>query len=772
MHIDYHGLYAVDYFGHQEGAASFPEHFPEAFATIIRDVSGDLVLDVGAGNNGLVRQLKEFGLEGLALDLRGDDDRSVLAFDLTCDDPDSRDAVHARIGKRLHVTCCLDVLEHLDRKDLATAIWNLRELASEWLLVSVSTRPSSRYNLYHSLILPKRSWRLILEEAGFQIESHPRLNDLASYREYPDDENCWPVNHWRKVDPFRDARDPESYYLLLRKRPVAVDRLGFDARVAAIVGETASPTSPRARLSEGTHLVFLLGHYQDFLHYMPYWEALPRESFTVLATFDAFHVIGDRREKALTAWMKCRGIRVQKVRSVGEFHWQSLPGKKKALIAASESTASASHMLSQSLVIEARAAGVRTFQIQHGIWPQAAFPQPVQFLSEFVLSWSPEFQEGFRRPSETNLAGGTSQNEFIVAGCAKFDDYAGSPRVALEDLLGDWVAKFTKRVLIATNLHWPLHHQGEAVLPQIIDAATSMPETLFVCKLHPVEELESFLSSQIPPNLLILDEFACLFAGLKTSQLLLASDAVVCTLSTVALEAALAERPFIVLDTGNPTRYEGVTLTPISGMADAIANMLASKHVEEQSHFRDCYFDRSKLGIGLETVLATIQEKLELPPESPLSLPFACLHQFSATFADYIMALEPGRMMALAQDAEATRICNAILSRRLGGEEEARHLLSAALSESQAAAEILRTANSEKDHQLGVMEKSVAEHVRREEELQFWLDQARDELLHLRRYAGLLERSVAAKIRGSLREGRLSRKYPRLSAIFNTLVKV
>jgi len=684
VNVDYQSLYVQDYFGHQEGAASFPAQFPEVFAGLVREVGGGAVLDVGAGNNELIRRLRGFGLDGFSLDLRGDEARSVLSFDLTKFDADLCASVQGRVAEAHpggpHVTCCLDVLEHLDRNDMATAIWNLRELSVEWLLLSVSTRPSSRYNLFHATIMPKRSWRSLVQAAGFEVTDHASIADLASRRDYPDDENCWSVNQWRRVDPFRDAFDPESFYLLLRRRPEPVDKLEFEATAARLLGRGGHAAEPPS-LRDGTHLVFLLGHYQDFLQYIPFWDILPAARFTVLWPGDPFGVVGHRRVKAIEAWMKGRGIRVRHVASTGELDWGSLPGPRRALIASSDSTASASHLFCSAFVLEARAQGVATFQIQHGIWPRASFPHPIRFYAATILSWSDEYRDGFPRAAADI---GPSQGAFVVTGCAKFDDYAGPSRLDLADLLGEWVEPYSKRVRVATNLHWPLHHLGSEVMPRLYDTARAMPDTLFVCKLHPVHDLDDAAIGDRPKNLLLLDEFACLFAGLTTSQLVRACDAVVCTRSTVALEAALANRPLVVLETQNPNRYEGVEPVAIADMESEVRRILAMDASRGSGHFRDHYYDTARLGHALERVLGVIEETLDRGVIDPQPIDPAALRVFASTFADYILAVQPGRLSTLHHEALRAKAEAADLSSRLARAETAHALAAASAAEVEA----------------------------------------------------------------------------------------
>ena len=89
--------------------------------------------------------------------------------------------LHHAARHRIIGALAREAREHLDRADLTAALWNLRELSAEWLMVSVSTRPSSCYNLYHATIIPKRSSRTAFAPTG---PSLPPGGTLAVANQY------------------------------------------------------------------------------------------------------------------------------------------------------------------------------------------------------------------------------------------------------------------------------------------------------------------------------------------------------------------------------------------------------------------------------------------------------------------------------------------------------------------------------------------------------------------------------------------------------------
>ena len=302
------------------------------------------------------------------------------------------------------------MLENLHRTDLPTALWNLREVTGEWLLISVSTQPSSHDNRYHATVAPRRTWRRLFQALGFAVEPRPVVQEMAFHREYPGAEIYWCLNQWRQIDPFHDAQLPEPYFLLLRKRDVPLLKAGFTARANDLLNLDRSVTETRPVLKTGAHLTFLIGHYQDFHHYRLYWDMLDPDSVTVLVRSGAIRGMEIRRYRAVLAYLQSRGLNYREVESVEQVDWTRGKIGRNAFIVATESTAIDLHLLNAAFVLAARAAGYRTFQIQHGIWTHADFHEQIAFACEHVLTWSNEFRDGFAAPfpapHNTSLARG------------------------------------------------------------------------------------------------------------------------------------------------------------------------------------------------------------------------------------------------------------------------------------------------------------------------------------------------------------------------------
>ena len=759
MGIDYEGLYARDYFGHGAGVRSFQPRFPELLAGLARSLGCGGVLDVGSGNGELTRVLRSIGLAAVPLDLRGDDEAGVLPMDLTTVDPGQLDRVRSGSRPRLegsaHLATCLDVLEHIDRPNLAAALWNLRELSDGWLLVSVSTRPSSRDNLYHATVAPPRTWRKLFEAAGFEIHPHSALEGMPSRLDYPHEEPYWCLHLWRRIDPFGDNRGPEPCYLLLRKRPGALTPEALADRAGLILDLPATGPATGPSLDPETHLTFVVGHYQDFHHYRPFWDAIDRRAVRVLIRSGPLQNIHPMRHRAILAYLRSRGIDHQEVQSVGEVDWLGVRGSRRALVVATESTALDTHLLNASFVLGAQSAGYKTFQIQHGIWPHADFSVPVVFTSEHVLTWSNEFRDGFAghaiEPVQSTRPGDPTR--FTVTGCPKFDGNADPRPISTADLLGDWAEAYDRSILLATNLQWAQHLRGSEVVPSLLGLAHRNPETLFLCKLHPVHDVDESLLDQLPANFRILDEFACLFADLLTPRLIRATDAVISTPSTIVLEAGLAKKPFAVIDTGNPNRFVGVEPVAIEALDDALKMLLSphgrAENLTRHEPFVDHYYDRNLLGRGLGRVIEAIEADLSGPESvgatlSPMTI---AARAFSASFSGQFL---PRGRERLAEAERKVAHLEGELARSLAQLEALRGQLQQAEDRHRA----------ERDEALGHRE-AVESELR---STRVRLDQAHERLEPL----SDLGPSTIRVARGL---GRLSRRHPRVSVAIKAVAR-
>ena len=503
-------------------------------------------------------------------------------------------------------------LERVSPVEIPKVLRTLRAFGPPAMRVCVDCAPAGQFNHGYQTIRPSSTWRTLFELAGFEIDGETPVvaptpsGDLWSARD-----------HWARFNPFREEDPTALRVFALRHAASPPDATAATNRV---LGNRPRAALPPAFEGLRGHLAFLVGTYQEFRQFLPLWAALDPARFTVLLRVAPSDHIGPLRHQAIEAWCATRDIRVVHVSRTSDVDWGRGAGDGRVLVAGADSTAFPSHILNAAFITTARTHGWATVQLQHGVWPYASVPAPIAMASELVLTWSSEFEQSLR--TEVDWADGTrgpraiiDDTRFATAGCPLFDRYADATAPSLADLLGAWVSRYRHAVLVATNLHWSEHRHGDDANDAVLDAAAVMPDTLFIVKPHPVHDLGEAFLARCPRNVLVLDEFCCLFAGLDSALLVRATDALVATLSTVALEAALAGRPFVIIDTGNRNTYEHV---PTVAPRDLVGHLATLLHVpRDRSAFRDHYFDIARLGGGTSHVLTHLaQEMSRYVPET------------------------------------------------------------------------------------------------------------------------------------------------------------
>jgi hypothetical protein len=581
----------------------------ESIADLARSLGTTSVVDLSAGDATLAHCLGKLGLDVLAdvptggfsipgLLLAGSDDATLEL---------ASDAVRQRFQEREFLTLCLDTLQRLDRADLPATLRALHRLSGKLLLVSIHSAPSLESNQYHSAVTPLSIWKEALEIAGFRVVDEKVFGGTCPLRRHVADGA--ELQLWEKLNLFREGSQGHEACLLLEKTGSVHSSEKQEALLRTLLRVRAPRPAAGDLLNVEWH--FLLGHVQDFSMFQPFWEALPAERLQVWIRRGPDQVIDPARRRAMQSWLAAREIAHREVWQVEDTDWSVSSGDRRLLLTAAESSAAPSHILSAAFVTEAAFHGIPTFLLQHGIWVED-FSKPVAFASGQVLAWSQEHQACFEQTSMLGSGprGVLDGTRFTVTGCPKFDEYARTDRFDLATALGSWVRAYRRIILCTTNLHWPQHKMSKAdYYGALFQAAAADPETLFVIKLHPMEEPGDEILSSSPSNVVHLPEIAAWFADLRTSDLVRSADVVASTLSTVALEAALVGRPLIVLDTGNRYSYEGVPMHNLEELPQLL------EHPEPAPvQFADHYYDMTRVGSSLDMCLEAISVALENSP--------------------------------------------------------------------------------------------------------------------------------------------------------------
>ncbi|WP_223953431.1 hypothetical protein, partial [Aeromonas caviae] len=134
------------------------------------------------------------------------------------------------------------------------------------------------------------------------------------------------------------------------------------------------------------------------------------------------------------------------------------------------------HLSCSRLIVKARELQVVTFTLQHGI----TLPDVFTTVTEYTLAWSEMAAKEIMVRSHSVI-----RSKVFSAGNVR-PNYKSSPDF-LARKFGNWVSRFERRVMIATNLHWTGAHgvSSSDVSTLIIKMSKKNQDTLFLIRPHP-----------------------------------------------------------------------------------------------------------------------------------------------------------------------------------------------------------------------------------------------------------------------------------------------
>jgi hypothetical protein len=217
--------------------------------------------------------------------------------------------------------------------------------------------------------------------------------------------------------------------------------------------------------------------------------------------------------------------------------WPSL-GETDVLLMASESTAPP-HLVAHTLARRAKAEGVRTFVLQHGLENIGLTYRDAtgdhEFASDRILTWGDPARLPAWIPGERR------------ARCIG----VGIPRAAFPQQ-GELPLGPESRPIIGVfeNLHWDRYSQRyrASFLADLADTVAARPDLLFIVKPHHAGQWLSKNADTLgkPENLLLADPADPRWERFTASTIIERASAVITTPSTVALDAARMRRPVAV----------------------------------------------------------------------------------------------------------------------------------------------------------------------------------------------------------------------------------
>lgn len=546
---DYEHLYARGYYAHAAGATSFDL---ARLPTLVADDAvrlGGVVVDLGGGNGELGRALNDHGVRSITIDAADREGSDYIRLDLSRYDPSDAEAVRRRIAARLgetYLATCFDVAEHIDIEHLGQFLLNIAALIENECLISISTRPSSAANRYHSSVLPISTWRRLFALVGFSSERHEGLQTLRSEHRFRSaDANLIAVSHWQRVDPFRESSYSHQHYLRLTRTSRT---LASAVEVAERVDELVDIGYRRRKRKdvvcpELPILTYHVNFIQDWSFARSLMDVWPSERFRAIVRSD---LVAEPYRHMLQAVLERTGCRHMVASTTaqaadGVEAWGDLAGS--LVVTATEGVPSITHLLGSLLMLELERRGGRTLCLQHGMTVLRSMTPAAATFGAWSEGSAKVFQE------ESLQAVGLDVD---CTGSPKFlDALLPSSDGALHHRLGVDPSAYQKSVLIGLNLHWSVHRHGVPETYQWLQRlCLENEDILFIIRPHPddstIYEAFDILRHR---NVMLVDEMLMLSLDWPIGRLLRAVDGVITTYSTLAIEAVAASKPVALLPT-------------------------------------------------------------------------------------------------------------------------------------------------------------------------------------------------------------------------------
>ena len=533
---DYEAVYAETYFAHVKGAASFGDvSFLEELLRELRALSDmPSVLDVGGGNGALADALESEGVRCITIDAANREEDGYRQFDLSRFDEGELDSVGRLASNRFpagHITTCFDVAEHIDSEHLPDFLMNLHELTTEYLFLSVSTRPSSMGNRYHSTVLPISTWRRLLEVAGFEVEIAEELQKSQSAPLWSEaSELVWIVSHWQRINPFRESQAHQAYFKC-RKQGRAADPEALQHNILSMI-DVAYRRTKRRSAPELPKLVYHVAFWQDWSFLRSLMDVWPPERLHVILrrSFLAepyYHLAINYLRRVNVAFNESYTV------AEGCAALDDLTPEVSTLFWSIACVPYPVHLSAARVALEARHRGFATLGMQHGLnSPGESLPGTRDYLI-----WGNEFRDGLPLDAQ-------SRSTAVVTGSPKLMDASfAQAEDVFAHRLGDWTRRFKKRVVVGLGLHYAaLGQDSNSVRLWLERLCQRHPDTLFILRPHP-EDVSIYGWDTRFENVLILDDIALTVIDWPVVRLLRSVDLLVTSPSTLVLDALAADTP-------------------------------------------------------------------------------------------------------------------------------------------------------------------------------------------------------------------------------------
>jgi hypothetical protein len=304
----------------------------------------------------------------------------------------------------------------------------------------------------------------------------------------------------------------------------------------------SSPRAP-AKARDRPVLLVLIDIHQDTDVLLPILMALKARGLVRLRIVVTDWLV-DESPRAL-AQLEANGLAYELVEreAVRRGEAPALEGAAGALGAADASVRA--HQAGHTLIGRARAAGLPTFTIQHGLenigltYKDELHTDQVRFAAETIFTWQGPERLAPWAAAQTRAA--------VVA--------VGSPKAAPPPARAPLLNQGFRRVVgVFENLHWQRFDDAfrARFLADLEAAAAADEESLFLVKPHHAGRWLVRNRARLPEadNLFVIDPLDPAWEPHTAPALIAGMDVVLTTPSTVALDAARAGRPVAVIGYG------------------------------------------------------------------------------------------------------------------------------------------------------------------------------------------------------------------------------
>ncbi len=337
---------------------------------------------------------------------------------------------------------------------------------------------------------------------------------------------------------------------------------------------------------ESVKIAFNVHHWQDFLNSQPLLTLFLNTNVCYIVRFRSLQ---SDEMQALKDYCSRNHIKICVYDRVEFVTWSEF--RDFMLISFAEGSLAFNHSLSSQLVISARLNGLKTLLLQHGIQVEAPSQAPLVYGSSVIGTWGSEHSEFISRHNELWGASAPS-HKFKFIGYPKRNGLKFD--LKQEECLqrASSITPDHEIVLFATNLKWSAHGAGyDTIKATIQNCATAHPNKLFLIKPHPSERASQY-EDICHNNIKCIDDITLVENDITVSYLIFRSDAVITSLSTMILDAAIAGKQCIQYDTNNKYSYVGCETVQLIDVAAALERGFSSI---EATQFIDFYANAADL---------------------------------------------------------------------------------------------------------------------------------------------------------------------------------